>query len=214
MGRAAVEISMRKLIVLGTIAAVALTTTGQAQSHRDKHTARQVVTTQKANTNNNRTVTTTNTTNHRTVVAPARNRTVVNRYYYGGGGYYGGGYGYPYYGGGPTFSIGIGSGYGYGYGYPGYGYGYGYPGTGYGSYYGSGYPYGYGYNNYSTTRYAGGNVVAAVQARLARLGYYHGVVDGVAGPRTRAAIAAWEARHGMIADGRLRPEVLRSLGVS
>lgn len=171
-----------------------------------------MVTTQKANHTDNRTVVTRNSRNRAAVATPTRTRTVVNRYY-SGGRYYGG---YPYYGGGSTFSIGIGS--GYGYGYPNYGYGYGYPTSyGYGSpYYSSGYPNGYGYNGYSTytTNYANGNVVAVVQQRLARLGYYHGVIDGVAGRRTRAAIAAWEARHGMIADGRLRPEVLRSLGVS
>ena len=53
-----------------------------------------------------------------------------------------------------------------------------------------------------------------VQQRLARAGYYHGVIDGVAGRRTRAAIARWESSHGMYADGRIDRELLRSLGVS
>jgi len=172
---------------------MALSTTAQAKPHKAKQAARsQIVTTQRVNKG----------TTAR-VVGPTR--TVVRRsvsggrsYYYGGGGYYGGGY-YPYYSSGPTFSIGIGSGYGYG-----------------SPYYG-GYPYSYGYSPYSygTHYYSnGGNVVAAVQGRLAERGYYHGAVDGVAGPRTRSAIAHWEARHGMYADGRIDRPLLHSLGLS
>ena len=146
-------------------------------------------------------------------VAPVRNRTVVRTYY--NGGYYGGGY-YPYsYG--PTVSVGFGG----GYAYP-YGYGYGYPGYAYG-----GYPvdYGYAYNDYpyTTTRttytthrdgyYSSDNITARVQARLADAGYYHGVIDGVMGPQTRAAVAMWEARHGLVADGNIDNNVLRSLDV-
>jgi hypothetical protein len=36
-------------------------------------------------------------------------------------------------------------------------------------------------------------MVAAVQRRLGQLGYYRGVIDGVIGPQTRGAIAAFEA---------------------
>ena len=130
------------------------------------------------------------------VVAPAR--TVV-RNYSRSSGYYGGRYynGYPYRYGSSGISIGIGT------GYPGYGYGYGDP-----------YAYGYGYPYNSGYAYGGGSVVADVQVRLARRGYYHGTVDGVAGPRTRRAIARWEATHGLIADGRIDRTLLRSLGLS
>jgi peptidoglycan hydrolase-like protein with peptidoglycan-binding domain len=44
-------------------------------------------------------------------------------------------------------------------------------------------------------------MVAAVQQRLGRLGYYHGVVDGVIGPQTRGAIGAFENRNGLAVDG-------------
>ena len=136
--------------------------------------------------------------------------------YYGNNGYYGGS---PYY---------YGGGYGYSYGNssvwpyvaasvapfvasslwaPGYGYG-GYP-YNYSNY--GGYPYnqtyyGYGYG-YS------GSTVAAVQRRLGELGYYHGVVDGSAGPRTRAAIAAFESRHGLVVDGTISRPLLGRLGL-
>ena len=78
----------------------------------------------------------------------------------------------------------------YGYGYPyGYGYGYGYGGA-YGYSNGDG-QYGYGqYGNASQSR------VAELQRRLQRGGYYHGSIDGVLGPQTRAAIRAYEQDHG------------------
>jgi len=123
--------------------------------------------------------------------------------YYGNNGYYGGtGY---YYGG--------------GYGYPNYGYSYWPYGYSYWPYssYGYGY-YPYSYNNYGYSYYTpaygyDGSTVAAVQHRLGELGYYHGVVDGVIGPRTRAAIAAYESRHGLIVDGRISRPLLGRLGL-
>jgi len=94
------------------------------------------------------------------------------------------GYPYSYYGGYP---------YNYTY-YGGYPYSY--------SYYGSGYRYGYS-----------GSTVAAVQRRLGQLGYYHGVVDGAIGPRTRGAIAAFESRNGLVVDGRISRPLLDRLGL-
>jgi peptidoglycan hydrolase-like protein with peptidoglycan-binding domain len=35
-----------------------------------------------------------------------------------------------------------------------------------------------------------------LQRRLARAGYYHGAIDGILGPQTRRAIAAYERDHG------------------
>jgi len=206
---------MKRLLLLGTIAAVTLTATGQAQSlDEQRRVVRRVAPKHTVKTE------------RATVTRPSTNRTVgrrsINggRYYYGGSPYYYSGY-YPYYyGGGQSVSIGIGG----GYGYPGY-YGYGY-----------GYPYSYGDNTYpsyyygqyptaytTTTRYATSgygdlayddNLVMAVQRRLARAGYYHGPIDGIAGRATRSAIARWEANHGMYADGRIDHRTLRALGIS
>jgi len=123
--------------------------------------------------------------------------------YYGGNtGYYYGGAGYPsysYYSGWPssTWGYGISSGY-----YP-YSYWGGYPYSGYNTY--SYYAPTYGYN---------GSMVAAVQRRLGRLGYYHGVVDGVMGPQTRGAIAAFESRNGMAVDGTISRRLLDTLGLA
>jgi len=145
-----------------------------------------------------------------------------NTGYYGNGNYYGGGT--RYYGGGYPYS-GYYSGYPYsnwGYGISGgyspYSYYGGYPYSGYNnSYYSynSGYPYG-GYNRYSyyTPSYGyNGSTVAAVQQRLGRLGYYRGGVDGVIGPQTRGAIAAFESRNGLAVDGTISRQLLDSLGL-
>ena len=101
---------------------------------------------------------------------------------------------------------------GLGYPYYGYGYGYGYP------YYGA-YPYGYGYYTPRQTVYADRGftddaTVAAVQRRLARGGYYHGSVDGVIGPGTRAAVRAFERNNGLPADGVIDRQLLRTMGLA
>jgi hypothetical protein len=84
--------------------------------------------------------------------------------------------------------------------YPYYGYDYSYPYSYYSSYYsGSGYDY---------------NTVAAVQSRLGQLGYYSGLVDGIMGPRTRSAIAAYENRHRLAVDGTISTPLLDRLGLA
>jgi len=122
------------------------------------------------------------------------------RYYYGGPGYYYGGSGYPNYG---YYSSWPSASYGY---YP-YGYYGGYPYSYYGGYANSYSYYRPGYVNDDAT-------VAAVQRRLGELGYYHGVVDGVIGPQTRAAIAAFESRHGMMVDGVITTPLLDRMGLA
>jgi putative peptidoglycan binding protein len=104
-------------------------------------------------------------------------------------------YPYSYYGGYPYNSSYYG-GYPYNNSYYG-GYPYNY------SYYGSGYGYGYA-----------GSTVASVQRRLGEFGYYHGVVDGVIGPRTRSAIAAFESRNGLAVDGTISRPLLNRLGLA
>ena len=70
---------MKRLLVLGTIAALALSTTAEAKGHKGKKAARQMVARQQVyNTGTTR-------------FAPARTRTVV-RGYSNGGSYYGRGY--------------------------------------------------------------------------------------------------------------------------
>ena len=91
-----------------------------------------------------------------------------------------------------------------------------YNGGGTRSYYG-GYPY-RGYNNnysyYTPTYGYNASMVAAVQRRLGQLGYYHGAVDGVIGPQTSGAIAAFESRNGLAVDGTISRPLLNTLGLA
>jgi hypothetical protein len=130
------------------------------------------------------------------------------RYYNGGPSYYYGESGAPYYGYNSSWRS---ASYGY---YP-YSYYGGYPY----SYYG-GYPYSYygGYRS-SYSYYQPGYLnddatVAAVQRRLGELGYYHGSVDAVIGPQTRAAIAAFQSTHGMVVDGMITTRLLDRIGLA
>ena len=70
------------------------------------------------------------------------------------------------------------------------------------------------YSSYTPTYGYNASIVAAVQRRLGQLGYYHGVVDGVIGPQTRSAIAAFESRNGMAVDGTISRPLLDSLGLA
>lgn len=139
--------------------------------------------------------------------------------YYGQNGFAGTSYygGSRYYHGSPGYS------YGAGLNYPYYGYYSSWPYASYGYYpssYNGYYPYSYygGYSNaysYYQPRYGYDTAtVAAVQHRLGELGYYHGTVDGVIGPQTRGAIAAFESRHGMSVDGMITTRLLDRIGLA
>ena len=96
-------------------------------------------------------------------------------------------------------------------GYPYYG-SYGYSPYDYsGNDYGSNYPY---YSTQTVYRDYNASVVARVQERLARAGYYGGRIDGVMGPRTRYAIRAYERRHGLPADGVIDRRLLVTMGIA
>jgi hypothetical protein len=103
-------------------------------------------------------------------------------------------------------------------GYP-YGYPYAYGGYPYGAY-----PYG-GYDQNDDGVYDGkdagyqgsdngsyqGSPVAVAQARLKRLGYYHGRIDGQIGPATERAIANYQRDHGQRVTGSVTPNSLNSI---
>jgi len=94
-------------------------------------------------------------------------------------------------------------GYGNNWVYPYYG---GYPYLGY-NYYGPGYAYSapsdYGYNA----------VNAQVQEALSRQGYYQGPIDGIVGPGTQAAIAAYQRDNGLPVTGAVDGGLIHSLGI-
>ena len=54
-------------------------------------------------------------------------------------------------------------------------------------------------------------LITAVQRELARLGIYTGAIDGLFGPRTKAAIATWQTAAGVDATGEPTPELLAAL---
>jgi Putative peptidoglycan binding domain len=187
-----------KLLILGAIVALSLTTPGFAKTRVVQTRDGQAVVT--------------NTGNHRNHWRSDRWRNGSSVFLNVGIGYpfYGGDYGgYSYYGGYPYY----GSSYYGGYPYGSYGDGY-YPyGYGYGSnyYYGSSYPY---YSNGTVYRSYNGSVVARVQERLARAGYYRGPIDGVMGPRTHYAIRVYERRHGLPVDGIIDRRLLATMGIA
>ena len=78
------------------------------------------------------------------------------------------------------------------------------------SYY-EGYPYTYSY--YGSGYGYDAAMVAQVQRRLGELGYYHGLVDGIMGPQTRAAVAAYEGTHNLVVDGTISQWLLARMGL-
>ncbi len=89
--------------------------------------------------------------------------------------------------------------------------GYWYPAWGYdqaNSYY----PYDgpiYGYNDLPPDQ-----VIANVQSALQQQGYYHGEVDGLLGPLTRAAVADYQRANGLVETAAIDQPTLESLGMS
>lgn len=59
---------------------------------------------------------------------------------------------------------------------------------------------------------AGDARVAALQVALHRRGLYGGTIDGIGGPATRHAIVALQRRVGLVADGVAGPRTLAALG--
>ena len=74
------------------------------------------------------------------------------------------------------------------------------------------YPYDgpiYGYNGLMPDQ-----VVVNVQAQLQRDGYYAGPIDGVLGPMTRNAIAAFQTDHGLAVTAAIDGETVSTLGLA
>jgi hypothetical protein len=88
--------------------------------------------------------------------------------------------------------------------------GYWYPAWGYDSnaYYAYDGPI-YGYNNLPPDQ-----VIANVQSALQQQGYYHGEVDGLLGPQTRAAIADYQRDRGLYITSAIDQPTLESLGMA
>src|SRR6266568_4173424 len=66
----------------------------------------------------------------------------------------------------------------------------------------------YGYNGLSPDQ-----VTVNVQEQLARVGYYDGPIDGLLGPMTREAIAAYQADNGLAVTSAIDEPTLAALGL-
>ena len=95
---------------------------------------------------------------------------------------------------------------------------------GYGDSYSYDYPY-YGYNNYNDGHYYDGQyspaevtpsqeTIVAVQRELAKLGYYHGPIDGLIGPQTGRAISWFQSVDKLPVTGRIDDPTLEALQIS
>lgn len=56
-----------------------------------------------------------------------------------------------------------------------------------------------------------GEAVRKLQVRLAALGYFPGTADGIYGPQTEAAVAAFQAAQGLLVDGECGPATQKTL---
>jgi hypothetical protein len=75
----------------------------------------------------------------------------------------------------------------------------------------AGYPW--NYYPYSAADQQADPTVSAVQSRLATLGYYHGVVDGLFDPDTRAALKRYQIDHRLSVTASITKDTLQSLGI-
>ena len=57
-------------------------------------------------------------------------------------------------------------------------------------------------------------VIANVQSALQQQGYYHGDIDGLIGPETRGALAAYQRDHGLYETATIDQPTLESLGMT
>jgi Putative peptidoglycan binding domain len=87
--------------------------------------------------------------------------------------------------------------------------------------------YGYPYDDYDyypydyddesayvdSDQYGNNATVSTVQSELAKLGYYHGAIDGVVGDETEAALARYQEDHHLSVTGTLTAATLQSLGL-
>lgn len=58
-----------------------------------------------------------------------------------------------------------------------------------------------------------GNEVRQIQTRLKSWGYYNGAVDGVYGSKTQAAVRAFQKANGLTVDGVAGPKTLAAIGL-
>lgn len=58
-----------------------------------------------------------------------------------------------------------------------------------------------------------GNEVIQIQTKLKRWGYYNGSIDGIYGSKTVAAVKWFQSKNGLVADGIAGPKTLAAMGI-
>lgn len=53
-----------------------------------------------------------------------------------------------------------------------------------------------------------------IQTRLKNWGYYNGAIDGILGPKSIAAIKAFQKKYGLVQDGIVGPKTAAKMGIS
>lgn len=59
-----------------------------------------------------------------------------------------------------------------------------------------------------------GSTVRSVQTRLKNWGYYTGVVDGIYGPKTTAAVKYFQSKNNLVVDGIVGPKTAAAIGIN
>jgi hypothetical protein len=76
------------------------------------------------------------------------------------------------------------------------------------------YPYEYyDPSSYDNSGYDTGTSVREVQSELAKLGYYHGPIDGIQGDATEAALARYQQDHDLSVTGTVTSDTLQMMGL-
>jgi len=70
------------------------------------------------------------------------------------------------------------------------------------------------YSGYAAPTESSNGIVSSVQSQLAKLGYYRGAIDGVAGDETEAAIASYQEDKDLSVTGTVTAATLKSLGLA
>jgi len=61
---------------------------------------------------------------------------------------------------------------------------------------------------------ATGSTVKTIQTKLKSAGLYTGAIDGIFGPKTTAAVKAYQKQKGLVADGIVGPKTAAAMGIS
>lgn len=69
--------------------------------------------------------------------------------------------------------------------------------------------------SFATSKYGStGNEVTQIQTKLKRWGYYNGAIDGIYGSKTVAAVRYFQSKNGLTVDGVAGPKTLAALGIT